>query len=221
MNFGRMPVGFSVPMIRPSSTPVCSNLKMSCSDDDVALHALDLGDVDDLARAVAHARLVDDQVDGRGDLLADRPHRQVHARPSAPSSPAGRACRAGCWRGAVVSEPSWPVFIAWSMSSASPPRHSPTTIRSGRMRRALITRSRMVTSPLPSMFGGPRLQRDHVLLAQLQLGGVLDGDDALVVRDEDGEHVEQRRLAGAGAAGDDDVQPRDDAGPQELDHLAA
>jgi hypothetical protein len=34
----------------------------------------------------------------------------------------------------VVSEPSWPVFIAWIMSSASPPRHSPMTMRSGRMR---------------------------------------------------------------------------------------
>ena len=33
------------------------------------------------------------------------------------------------------------------------------------------------------------------------------------------EHVEQRRLARAGAAGDDDVQPRDDAGAQELGHL--
>ena len=44
----------------------------------------------------------------------------------------------------VVSEPSWPVFIAWSMSSASPPRHSPTTMRSGRMRSAFFTRSRIV-----------------------------------------------------------------------------
>ncbi len=54
----------------------------------------------------------------------------------------------------VVSEPSWPVFIAWSMSSVSAPRTSPTMIRSGRMRRALRTRSRIVISPLPSMFGG-------------------------------------------------------------------
>ena len=54
----------------------------------------------------------------------------------------------------VVIEPSWPVFMAWSMSSASPPRHSPTMMRSGRMRRALRTSSRMVISPRPSMFGG-------------------------------------------------------------------
>src|SRR2546428_483423 len=54
----------------------------------------------------------------------------------------------------VVIEPSWPVFIACSMSSASPARHSPTTIRSGRMRRALMTRSRMATRLSPLRSGG-------------------------------------------------------------------
>ena len=54
----------------------------------------------------------------------------------------------------VDIEPSWPVFMAWSMSSASPPRHSPTMIRSGRMRRELRTSSRMGMAPLPSMLGG-------------------------------------------------------------------
>jgi len=47
----------------------------------------------------------------------------------------------------VVRDPSWPVFIACSMSSASPPRHSPTIMRSGRMRRAFITRRRMGMAP--------------------------------------------------------------------------
>src|SRR5439155_17247215 len=56
------------------------------------------------------------------------------------------------WR--VDSDPSWPVFMAWSMSSASAPRTSPTTIRSGRMRKALRTSSRARTSPLPSMLAG-------------------------------------------------------------------
>ncbi len=55
---------------------------------------------------------------------------------------------------AVDREPSCPVFIAWSMSRASPPRTSPTMIRSGRIRRALRTRSRTVTCPLPSTLGG-------------------------------------------------------------------
>src|SRR6476646_748055 len=48
-------------------------------DDDVAFHALDLGDVDDLPGPVLQAALLDDEVDGRGDLLADGPQRQVDA----------------------------------------------------------------------------------------------------------------------------------------------
>ena len=43
----------------------------------------------------------------------------------------------------VVIEPSWPVFMAWSMSSAAPSRTSPTTMRSGRMRSEFLTRSRI------------------------------------------------------------------------------
>jgi hypothetical protein len=39
--------------------------------------------------------------------------------------------------------------------------------------------------------GRPGLQPDDVVLLQLQLDGVLDGDDALAVRDEGGQHVEQ------------------------------
>ncbi len=58
----------------------------------------------------------------------------------------------------------------------------------------------------------PRLQPQHVVLVQLQLGGVLDRDDPLVGRDEAGQHVERRRLAGAGAAADQDVEPAAHAG---------
>ena len=50
-------------------------------DDDVTFHALDLGDVGDLARAVLEAGLVDDQVHGRGDLLADGAQRAGRRRP--------------------------------------------------------------------------------------------------------------------------------------------
>src|SRR5712671_2558864 len=39
-------------------------------DDDVAFHPLDLGDVGDPAGAVLEAGLMDDEVHGRGDLLA-------------------------------------------------------------------------------------------------------------------------------------------------------
>ena len=76
-------------------------------------------------------------------LLADRPDGQVDAGHQHHGLEAATARRAASWRGRVVSEPSWPVFMACSMSSASPPRTSPTMMRSGRMRRALRTRSRM------------------------------------------------------------------------------
>ena len=67
------------------------------------------------------------------------------------------------------------------------------------------TRSRMVDRALALDVGRARLEPHDVVLLELELGGVLDGDDALVVGDERRQHVERRRLAGAGAAGDDDV----------------
>src|SRR3546814_6337557 len=54
--------------------------------------------------------------------------------------------------------------------------------------------------------GRARLEGDDVLLAELQLGGVLDRHDPLVVRDERRQDVEGRGLARAGAAGHEDVQ---------------
>ena len=76
--------------------------------------------------------------------------------------------------------PSWPVFMACSMSNASPPRTSPMMMRSGRIRRALRTSSRCVTSPLPSRLFGPRLETHHMRLLQLQFGGVLDCQNSFV-----------------------------------------
>ena len=64
--------------------------------------------------------------------------------------------------------------------------------------------------------GRARLEADDVLLLELELGGVLDGDDPLVVGDERRQHVEGRGLAGAGAAGDDDVEPAAHAGVEEV-----
>ena len=77
----------------------------------------------------------------------------------------------------------------------------------------------MVTSPLPSVFGGPAFQPHHVVLLDLEFDGVLDGHDALVGGQEGGQHVEQRGLAGAGAAGDDDVQLGLDAGVEQFGHF--
>src|SRR6185295_1851219 len=64
-----------------------------------------------------------------------------------------RRASSGVFAWTVVRLPSCPVFIACNMSNASGPRTSPTRMRSGRMRRAFLTRARSDTSPLPSMFG--------------------------------------------------------------------
>ncbi len=51
---------------------------------------------------------------------------------------------------------------------------------------------------------------------QLEFGGVLDGDDALVAGDEAGQDVEGGGLAGPGAAADQDVQPALDTGGEDV-----
>ncbi len=55
----------------------------------------------------------------------------------------------------------------------------------------------------------PGLQADDMVLLHLEFDGVFNGDDALGIADEAGEDVEQRGLAGTGAAaGDDGVHAR-------------
>ena len=72
-----------------------------------------------------------------------------------------------------------------------------------------------MTSPRPSTLRRPRLERDHVRLLQPQLRVVLHGDDPLGRRHRRRERVQQRRLAGAGAAGDHDVELRADERAQQ------
>src|SRR4029450_8977302 len=100
----------------------------------------------------------------------------------------------------VDRQPPWPVFIAWIMSIASAPRTSPTTVRSGRRRRAARTRARAgggdVTAGRAVGGGRPGLEADHVVAREAQLGGVLDRDHPLASRELTAERVEERGLAG-------------------------
>ena len=73
--------------------------------------------------------------------------------------------------------------------------------------------------PSPSMFGGRASSRSDVALVELELGGVLDRHDPLVVRDRRRERVQERRLARARAARDEHVALGLDAAGQELDRL--
>ena len=117
----------------------------------------------------------------------------------------------------VVSEPSWPVFIACSMSSASPP-HLADDDPVGPHTQRVDQQHALGHLALAFDVGRAGLQPDHVGLLELELGRVLDGDDPLVGRDERRQDVEQRRLAGAGAAGDEDVEPGPHRRAQELEH---
>ncbi len=57
-----------------------------------------------------------------------------------------------------------------------------------------------------------------MVLVELELDGVLDRHDALTIRDEPRQHVEERRLPGAGTAADHDVQLALDSGGAEVGH---
>ena len=83
-NFGRRPVDFSRPRKWPSSSIPGGEVEQEdvLERDDLALHARDLGHVGEAAGAVLQALLVHDQLDRRGDLLADRPRRRAPCPPS-------------------------------------------------------------------------------------------------------------------------------------------
>ena len=84
----------------------------------------------------------------------------------------------------VVSEPSWPVFMAWSMSTVSGAAALADDDAVGPHPQGVPDEVADRDLALALDVGGPRLERDHVLLRELQLGRVLDRDDALAVRDE-------------------------------------
>ena len=64
-----------------------------------------------------------------------------------------------------------------------------------------------------------RKKADQMALVELQLGGILDGDDALLLGDERGEHVERGRLARARTAAEEDIEASLDTRLQEVEHL--
>ena len=76
----------------------------------------------------------------------------------------------------------------------------------------------LANGAFPFHVGRPRLQAHDVLLTQLQFRRVLDGDDALAFGNKTRQHVQQRRLAGAGAAADEAVEACAHAVREEVEH---
>ncbi len=117
------------------------------------------------------------------------------------SMPPQRAQRRSGW--IVPTPPGWPVPQALSRSSASAPRTSPIGMRSGRRRSDDRTRSDKRRDAVLGAHG------DQVRRGALQLARVLDQDDPVAGHGNLGEQrIDQGRLAGAGAARDQDV-PRE------------
>ena len=171
---------------------------------DVAFEPHHLGDVGDAARAVAQARGLDDDVDG-GAIIS----RIVFEGSEKPpiviiDSRRDRASR-GELACSVPIEPSWPVFIACREIERLGSAHLADDDALGAHAQAVLDEVAHGHRTRPSRLGGRVSRRTTCGLLQLKLGRVLAGDDPLVVLDVVGQAVEQRRLAGAGTAGDDDV----------------
>ena len=215
-NLGRTPVALRWPL--EPAVLVDAHAVVEQEDvlqgDDVALHALHLGDVGDAAGAVAQSGEVHDQVERRCHLLADGPHRQVEAGHQHHGLDAGeRVARAVGVDGghrAVVAGVHGLEHVE-GLAGAALADHDAVGAHAQAVLDEVADRDLAATFDV----GRPGLQREHVLLVELELLRVLDGDDALVGGNERRQHVEHRRLTGAGTAGHDDVQPAHHAGLQE------
>ncbi len=188
--------------------------------DDVAFHADDLADARDFAAAVAHTRDLNDHVHRADDLLADRANRNVvsghqHHRFDTREAIARRVGVDGGER-AVVTRVHGLQHVQRLAAAALADDDAIGA-------HAQCVFHQIADADLAASFdvGRTRFHAHDVVLIEIEFGRVFDGDDALVARKKMREHVEQRRLARAGAAADDDVQPRLDARAQEVAHRPA
>ena len=172
--------------------------------DDIALHAGDLGDGLQAAGAVGVPGQVDDDVQGRADQLAHGLFMQGQAG----QGDHGLQAQQGI-PGAVGVDGGHGAFVAGvhgleHVHDLRPPdlAHDDAV---GAHAQGVAHQVPLGDLALALDVGRPGFQAPHVLLLQLQFRGVLDGEDAFVVRDEAGEDVEQGGLARAGAAGDQDI----------------
>src|SRR3954471_20000669 len=187
-------------------------------DDDVAFHPLDLGDVDDLSRAVLESRLLDDQIHGRCDLLADRPQWQVDTGHQDHRLESGqhvaRAVRVARRHRPVVAGVHRLEHVE-GLARTALPDDDPIRAHAEGVADELADGDRALAFDVRRA----GLERDHVLLAELELGGVLDRDDPLVIREEGRQDVEGRGLSGAGAAGHEDVHASLHTCSKEVEHV--
>ena len=167
--------------------------------DHVALQARHLGDAGDLALAVGKAGELHDDVDRAGNLAADRGDRHRH---TGHAQHLFEAADGVAWR--VGVDGGHRTFMAGVhrlqhverfLTSALAENH---TVRAHAQR--VLDQVALPDLAMPFHVGGTRLHPSDVRLLQLQFGGVLDRDQALVLRNEGRQGVQHGRLAGAGTA---------------------
>ncbi len=161
----------------------------------------ELGDGGHLARAAWRRRAIDGRSGCTPEAICVAMARDGSSTPAIRQSVSRRPrASLGEFAWVVVSEPSCPVFIAWS--------HVERLTVLGIRRRRCVGRARMrrafldqVVDPVRPRLPGSlaSLERDDVRLHQLELGGVLDRHDALLFGDRAREHAEQRGLAASGS----------------------
>ena len=186
-------------------------------DDGVAFHAHHLGDVGDAARAVAQARGLDDDVDRGADHLADGPRRQREA-----AHRDHRFAARQRFARIVGVQRSHRSVVAGVHGLQQVERLGSADFADddafGAHTQAVADQFAHGDLALALDVGRPGFQPHHMRLLQLKFGGVFAGDDALVVVDVVGQAVQQRGLAGAGAAGDQHVGA---AAPDDLQDVGA
>ena len=118
----------------------------------------------------------------------------------------------------VVSEPSWPVFMACKHVEGFFAADLADDDAVGAHTQTVDDQLPHADCAFAFDVGSASFEADDVLLLELQFGGVFDGDDALDVGNVAGENVEQSGFAGAGAAGDEEIQSSLDHDGKQFEH---
>ena len=164
-----------------------------------------LAHVRDAARAVTQPGEVHDHVERGRHLLPDRPDRQLDAAHQRhrldPGERVARAVRVDGRERAVVAGVHRLEHVERLGATRLTDDH-PVGPHAQRVAHELAD----LDLALALDVRRTRLERADVLLREPELLGVLDRDDAVVVGNERRHDVEQRRLPGAGTAGDHDVE---------------
>ena len=164
------------------------------------------GDGDDPPGAVGGPPQMHDGIDGGGHMVPDRLHSQAliggRGQRGQAAQSVDRAVGVHCGEAPGVARVQGVQQIQ-RLRAPHLSHHQPVGTHPQRVAHEVADRHR--PSTLAGL--GPGLQPHHMGMLQLQLGGVLDGDDPLTVAHPAGQGVEQGGLARSRATADDEIGP--------------